>query len=168
MELIKLLFLNFGKILDFFLSQKQKNLIDDALPENNFDPETIVCSYDKIENKMATGVLFFKNFEIAFKSGGYGKGQAPKGKYNAHTFMNIGADFPNADAYSLFGIGFFVHIDSIVSNDRFDLGIHFDGNVPGTLGCIGLQCSNLEDAIKVKNLFRDAFDTKKEIPCEII
>lgn len=167
-KLLQLLLTNGGKLVDLFLSTKQKALVSDMNVSEPSDENLILVRYDKFENNMATGVLMFRNFEIAFKSGGYGKGAAPKGEYVAHSYMNITPDFPQSDAYMKFGIGFFVRIDPTFQCDRSDLGIHFDGNVPGTLGCIGLQCSKFEDAIKVKNLFRDAFDKGKKIECRII
>lgn len=164
MELIRLLWSSLGRILDLFLSKKQKDLVSDMVPEAPVDENLILVRYDKIENSLATGILFFKNFEIAFKSGGWGKGAAPKGEYSAVSYR-----VEAGEAYSRFGIGFFVHIVPQFETDRTELGIHFDGSVPGTLGCIGLQCSNVEDAIKVRNLFRDAFDRSGgPIKCRII
>jgi len=163
-EILKFLFLNIDKILNFFLSRKQKDLVADvSAPEPTPNENLILVRYDKIENTLATGVLFFRNFEIAFKSGGWGKGAAPKGEYKAVSYRN-----ESGNAYSLFNIGFFVHIVPQFETDRTELGIHFDGSVPGTLGCIGLQCSNVEDAILVRNLFRDAFDKNQSIDCRIV
>ena len=153
-------------ILNLFLSSKQKDFISDIYAESPKDENLILIRYDKLDNKFATGVLFFKHFEIAFKSGGNregNKGFAPKGQYKAISYRN-----EPGEAYSLFGIGFFVHIVPQFETDRTELGIHFDGSVPGTLGCIGLQCTNQDDAIKIKNLFRDAFESKSEIECRVI
>ena len=168
LQILQLLLNNIEKLLNLFLNRKQKDLLSDMEPQDPQDANLILVRYDKVENISATGRLFFRNFEIAFKSGGYGKGAAPKGEYTAHSYMDIAKDFPNSDAYSKFGIGFFVRIDAEFPSDRKDLGIHFDGNVPGTLGCIGLQCSNLDDAVKVRNLFRDALSDGQKLECRII
>lgn len=165
---LQLLFNSIDKLLNLFLNRQQKNLVSDMIATPSIDENLILVRYDKFENSLATGVLFFKNFEIAFKSGGWGKGAAPKGKYLVKGFRNITASHPNADAYTLFGIGFFVDLIPQFETDRTLLGIHFDGNVPGTLGCIGLQCSNIDDAIRVRNLFRDALESTNVIECRII
>jgi hypothetical protein len=133
------------------------------VPVEVYPDDLILCRYDLIEENIATGTLFFKNFEIKFESGGWGKGYAPKGNYIAKNYRD-----ELGDAYSRFGIGFFVSIIPQFETDRIDLGIHFDGNVRGTLGCIGLKASTQEKAIMVKNLFRNAFDVNKEIPFRII
>lgn len=163
LNLIKLLLANLKPWFEKFISQKTEQT--QAAVSDPIDENLILCRYTSYsdDHKSAYGILSFKNFEINFESGGWGKGFAPKGEYIAMYYRD-----ESEEAYSKFGIGFFVSILPQFQTDRTDLGIHFDGNVKGTLGCIGLKCSDQESAIKVKNLFRDAFDSNKQIECRII
>lgn len=71
-------------------------------------------------------------------SGPWGKGALPKGLYGvgAHRDNRTGSyACPNSAGYS-------VNLDPQFSTPRTDLRIHPDGGVPGTLGCIGVNCSD--------------------------
>ncbi|MEG4286988.1 hypothetical protein QUB68_28180 [Microcoleus sp. A006_D1] len=67
-----------------------------------------------------------------------GKGPIPAGRYE------IPAKPYWLDTRGIEGYFFHITPDPVVSGDliRSELGIHFDANVPGTAGCIGLM--NLE------------------------
>lgn len=83
-------------------------------------------------------------------SGPYGNGPAPKGSYRITPPVAID---PSAESNKGFldpkGNAWFAALHPEFETDRIGLGIHPDGNVPGTLGCIGIQ---LEDT----TLIRDA------------
>ena len=176
------------KIIDWltnkFLNQKQKELIKDAQPLTKENDNFILVQYlksgthayrgkyDELVNaQWASGILHFKGHEIDFISGYWGQGYAPKGEYIAKDYR-----VESGDAYSLFGIGFFISIIPQFETNRTELGIHFDGGdgsdgkkgFEGTLGCVGLKAHSVDEAVKIRNIFRDAFDATKEIPLRII
>ena len=186
------LFSKFGpKILEFIedkinqnLTPNQTQLIKDSQPLTSENDNFILVKYtgtgineyvgksgEKVKSPWATGILSFKGHEISLESGYWGKGFAPRGEYKAKNYRE-----ESDSAYSLFGVGFFVSIIPLFETDRTNLGIHFDGGdgsdgkegFLGTLGCIGLKCRSLDEAIKIKNIFRDAFDSGKEYPLRII
>lgn len=70
-------------------------------------------------------------------SGPYGKGELPNGIYQVPRsgLMNKSGKKGFCD---LSGNCWFQYIDPQFPTDRTELGIHPDGNVPGTRGCIGL------------------------------
>lgn len=88
--------------------------------------------------------------KAAAVSGPFGKGAAPRGSYRIGPAMAID---PKVESNKGFmdpkGNAWFAPILPDFETDRTGLGIHPDGNVPGTLGCIGIQ---LEDT----TLIRDA------------
>lgn len=74
-------------------------------------------------------------------SGPHGNGSLPEGYYDVFTDKVV--DDPNMGAaYCLGGICFFIPIQPKFETHRYGFGIHPDGNVPGTLGCIGLTGMN--------------------------
>ena len=178
----------FPKFLDWltnkFLNAKQKELLKDAQPLTNENDNFILVQclkkgvhtyrgkYDELINAdWVSGIVHFKGHEIDFMSGYWGKGSAPKGEYLAKNYR-----VENGEAYSLFGIGFFIDIIPKFQTDRTELGIHFDGGdgsdgkkgFEGTLGCIGLKARNVDEAVKIRNIFRDAFDNGKEYDLRVI
>lgn len=78
----------------------------------------------------------------AIKTGPYGRGALPTGRYIID-WTNVvppGADgWTGPPGMALFGFGFFVPIRHESDTTRDGLGIHPDGGVVGTKGCIGLQ-----------------------------
>lgn len=85
-------------------------------------------------------------------SGPYGNGPAPKGSYRITPPVAID---PTADSNKGFldpkGNAWFAALHPEFETDRIGLGIHPDGNVPGTLGCIGIQLEDttfIRDALK--------------------
>lgn len=71
-------------------------------------------------------------------SGPHGKGRLPAGNYdvqirNVVTGHGLSQSFRDQN-----GIAWFIPINPLFSTTRDGLGIHPDGGVPGTLGCIGL------------------------------
>ena len=130
----------------------------------------------KINNKEAHGFLkIFDDigtllFQYPAISGRWGKGFLPAGEYIAKYYRD-----ENGEAFSLFGIGFFVYLEPQFQTDRKELGIHFDGGngmdgikgYEGTLGCIGLQPKDKDEAILIKNKIRDCFEVNKEIPLSV-
>lgn len=79
-------------------------------------------------------------------SGPYGKGAAPPGAYFIRRAMAVN---PEADENKPYkdkaGLAWFAQLDPQFETDRMGLGIHPDGNVPGTLGCIGIAEENTKD-----------------------
>lgn len=171
-------------LIDKLLNQKQKELLKDAQPLTTENDNFMLVQYLKkgiheyrgkydelVKAEWASGILHFKGHEIDFISGYWGNGNAPKGEYIARDYR-----VESGDAYSLFGIGFFVSILPQFPTDRTELGIHFDGGdgsdgkkgFSGTLGCIGLKARSVDEAVKIRNIFRDAFDGGKQYNLRII
>ena len=74
-------------------------------------------------------------------SGPFGKGSLPTGQYKGSNFRRrsdkTGMICPGSQT------GWSINLDPLnFSTDRTELRIHPDGNKPGTLGCIGIECSN--------------------------
>ena len=77
-------------------------------------------------------------------SGGFGLGPLPDGSYevktrNVVTGTHLASGFEN----TLTGNKWFIPIIPNFAETRSGFGIHPDGNVPGTKGCIGLQASDV-------------------------
>lgn len=158
------------KFIEQKQSQQAQNPIVQKEPEQNND--LIVVKYIEIFEKEAHGILYFQNLKCAFISGKWGKGPAPKGKYIAQSYRETELN----DSFSLFGIGFFIYLIPQFETDRTELGIHFDGGdgsdgkkgFVGTLGCIGLKAASQDEAVRIRNVFRNYFDSHKTIEVQIV
>ena len=127
--------------------------------------DKVICKYrivDK-ENHYAEGDLYFMDNIFRFVSGGFGKGAAPKGNYKAYDIRQ-----ETRKAFMQFEFGWQVPMEAQFDTDRTGLAIHPDGNIQGTLGCIGIEFDNLEENVKCHNLFRDYFEKSNILNVEIV
>lgn len=73
-------------------------------------------------------------------SGPHGNGRLPEGTYTVEVHRrteqssSLGKGFIDRET----GLGWFVPLTPDQNIGRTGLGIHPDGNVPGTLGCVGI------------------------------
>lgn len=116
---------------------------------------------------VSEGLLTIGDESFKCISGGGGKGPLPSGKYLVKKAYFLPSDFPNKEAYSKNGYSFFTPLVPQFNTDRTQLGIHPDGNVPGTLGCIGLtekiaKAWELLSAIPKEGTMLDVTMLKKE------
>jgi len=96
-----------------------------------------VLTHKKLYYARETGVDW-----IEARSGPWGKGPLPAGAYLVEPPVTFDAlpDSPYSDGK---GFSWFARLHPQFKTDRSGFGIHPDGNVPGTKGCIGLV---LEDS----------------------
>lgn len=100
--------------------------------------------------QMKTGEITVNGHSYQFNSGGWGRGNLPPGPYTVS-----GGERTSQNAMSVDGVGFMFGLsdkyDSRVGGTRSQLLIHPDGNVRGTLGCIGI----VGNGAKQEAFFRD-------------
>lgn len=78
----------------------------------------------------------------ASRSGPFGKGAAPPGVYEIGRVVEL-AQVPGTKPFTdYFGFAWWAKLFPTFTTERTGLGIHPDGNVPGTLGCIGVKEPN--------------------------
>lgn len=79
-------------------------------------------------------------------SGPYGKGKLPSGQYLITQPVEIKS---KADKYKPYrdktGFAWWCRIKPSFETDRSGFGIHPDGNIPGTLGCIGIRLDDTRE-----------------------
>jgi len=126
-------------------------------PEPSNDNK-VMCKYLEIYKNEARGIMYFRGTKTAFISGRYGKGRAPVGTYRCYKLIH-----ETRGAFCQHGLGWQVPMEAKFETERFGLAIHPDGNIEGTLGCIGLSFDSLEENVIVKNLFRDHFEISNEL-----
>jgi RHS repeat-associated protein len=90
-------------------------------------------------------------------SGPYGNGALPAGDYTAGIPREL-PKVPNSPYCDSGGNCWFSPLEPNFPTDRTSLGIHPDGNIPGTEGCVGVKSRNTED-------LRDLL---KEFPGDIV
>jgi hypothetical protein len=80
-------------------------------------------------------------------SGPWGNGALPTGEYSMdYAPVDVPDDHPNQASYTDdSGNSWWVAITPQFATDRDGLGIHPDGNDPGTLGCIGATDNDTQD-----------------------
>lgn len=70
--------------------------------------------------------------QFAANSGGWGNGPLPFGEYKCHAARALPPNSPD-------GLGTWIMgIEPLFETNRYNLAIHKDGGVPGTLGCVGI------------------------------
>jgi hypothetical protein len=72
------------------------------------------------------------------RSGPWGKGHAPAGTYLATRPVIIAADEKNKPYTDPLGFAWWCDMEPLFYTPRTGFGLHPDGNVPGTLGCVGV------------------------------
>lgn len=91
----------------------------------------------------ATG-KFYYHFQagnqaaVNARSGPWGKGSAPAGSYTVERPVAIEPTVENSPYTDAQGFAWFARIVPRFQTERYGFGIHPDGNVPGTRGCIGI------------------------------
>lgn len=78
------------------------------------------------------------NTIVEARSGPWGKGPLPCGKYLVEkpVALDVEPESPYSDGL---GFAWFARLLPQFATERSGFGIHPDGNVPGTKGCIGLM-----------------------------
>ena len=71
-------------------------------------------------------------------SGPYGKGPLPKGRYKLGPLIDINPEICTP-GFRVGKIAFWIKLYPQFETNRIGLGIHPDGNIKGTLGCIGIH-----------------------------
>ncbi len=92
-------------------------------------------------DKQATGRLVWSEKNLEAKgtlSGPHGKGYLPNGNYEAPRSKLVDDRGPDDSYCDPNGKCWFQAMSPVPPNGRTGLGIHPDGNVPGTEGCIGI------------------------------
>lgn len=107
---------------------------------------------ENIRSKKAHGVLLWPEMGLESQavSGPHGNGELPNGIYNVPRSGLMKKSGKKGFCDSTENC-WFQYIDPQFPTDRTELGIHPDGNVPGTRGCIGLldsDTSNWFEAFK--------------------
>ena len=76
--------------------------------------------------------------EIPSISGPHGKGPLPKGRYRPGPLIELNPETCNP-GFRVGKTAFWIKLYPQFETDRTGLGIHPDGNIQGTLGCIGIH-----------------------------
>lgn len=88
---------------------------------------------------ISSGILTWGATHYTATSGPHGKGALPLGGYTIkvrHTV--VGNHLASGFKDNMTGNSWFIPLDPVFSTTRSGFGIHPDGNIPGTLGCVGL------------------------------
>lgn len=101
----------------------------------------------KGEGSRMIGKLTWQSEEYNIVTGGYGKGPIPDGNYDIEVRRvavgnsgNMASGFVNPSTR----IGWFIPLTPQFNTSRHGFGIHPDGNLPGTKGCLGIQGDDIE------------------------
>jgi len=128
-----------------------------------------------ITNDLALGTFYVLDnneqilMEYDCRSGGWGKGPLEVGEYSIISLSSPQEikKLEDRDAYTLFDFGWFARLIIKFQSERKNLGLHPDGNVPGSLGCGVFPFKNEEDNKKMHNFIFDGLKNG-EIPFEVI
>ena len=94
-----------------------------------------------------TGKLKWHSNEFEVVTGGYGKGPVPDDLYDIEVFRAVEGDISNLKygfVNPITGRGWFLPLTPKFTTTRHGFGIHPDGNLPGTKGCVGLQGADIK------------------------
>ncbi|MCP4704584.1 MAG: murein L,D-transpeptidase [candidate division Zixibacteria bacterium] len=83
-------------------------------------------------------------------SGPFGKGKLPAGEYYITEPVEIKSTAKKYEPYrDKTGFAWWCRIIAQFETERSGFGIHPDGNIPGTLGCIGIRLDNTKEVFEV-------------------
>jgi len=83
-------------------------------------------------------------------SGPCGRGRLDSGKYKIGPVTVLDSSAPNNKPYrDRRGFAWWCPLKPLFECDRTGLGIHPDGNIPGTKGCLGITAQNTRDLYRV-------------------
>ena len=110
----------------------------------------IQISLEKTLKGIGTRVIgklkwFPDEYEVV--TGGYGKGAIPDGRYDIAVYNAVEGDkmsMKTGFINPITGKGWFLPLSPKFSTMRHGFGIHPDGNLPGTKGCVGLQGQDIK------------------------
>ncbi|PCK09217.1 MAG: hypothetical protein COA42_05000 [Alteromonadaceae bacterium] len=94
-----------------------------------------------------TGKLKWGAGEYEVVTGGYGKGAIPDGTYDIERYDAVVGDkstMKSGFVNPASGRGWFLPLTPKFTTTRHGFGIHPDGNLPGTKGCVGLQGADMK------------------------
>jgi hypothetical protein len=105
---------------------------------------------------MTTGGLIVGELSFQARSGGYGNGCLPHGKYLLNNARKLPLD-PKYKAYMNEDYPWGINLSPLFKTTRTGLMIHADGNIPGSLGCIAIyekdiQCFETLSELMKKNV----------------
>lgn len=115
----------------------------------------IYVESDVVATKRFRGRLYHTNTgkSWAATSGPFGNGAAPKGEYTFEGAKDIDPAAPeNKSFLDPAGNAWFAAITPAFQTKRTSLGMHPDGGVPGTEGCIGIV---EKDTAELRNLLNE-------------
>jgi len=94
-------------------------------------------TYNKTSKTLTWGAIHYRAI-----TGGYGLGPLPSGSYKVRV-RHVVASPALSSSYenSLTSNRWFIPIEPQFATSRDGFGIHPDGNIPGTKGCIGLPAN---------------------------
>lgn len=122
------------------------NVIPNDIKENMTGSGLVAITYGKL-------FVFDKDKQLdvwPYWSGGWGKGPIPRGIYILRNIVRL-EDTENNKAFKRDGFPWYAELECpeyVLREGRDSLGIHPEGNLPGTLGCVGIierdpQCYSL-------------------------
>jgi hypothetical protein len=109
-----------------------------------------VLKFVKTENGIGSrviGKLYWDEDEYDVVSGGYRKGAIPDGSYDIERYKAVAGNISTMKSgfvNPVNGRGWFLPLTPKFSTTRHGFGIHPDGNLPGTKGCVGLQGADIK------------------------
>lgn len=95
----------------------------------------LTMSYDRTFHRLSWGIETYDAI-----SGPWGHGVLPAGEYTIKIYNAVtGSSLSSGYRDALTNDRWFIPLEPKFSTPRQGLGIHPDGNVPGTEGCVGLR-----------------------------
>lgn len=94
---------------------------------------------NELKYHRSTETITWGNESYKAVSGPHGKGKLPPGSYNVLTRNVVTGTGLSRSFRDRNGTAWFIPISPLFSTARDGLGIHPDGGISGTLGCIGLS-----------------------------
>lgn len=112
---------------------RQPDVPSTSSPERRSYPSLLIFNSEKLFDPFA-----FDHANWQAISGPWGNGNAPSGVYLVGPRVEIEAGGNNEPFTDAAGLAWWAGLTPKFKTDRTRLGIHPDGNVPGTRGCIGV------------------------------
>jgi len=148
-------------------SEKKQSSTPVNQPSQTEKPSLSFSFNATIKGKESNGTLSIGGKSWPAISGRWGNGYLPEGRYIAYGFNEESGDAYTFKDENGRKVGFYIRLEPQFKTDRTQLLIHPDGNIEGTLGCIGLKYSGYLEALDSSFFLKDIMLKEGKVPLEV-
>jgi len=147
-----------------------------ALDMMKYDyPKTTIKRLQTLKADLSQGICYLNGdngeeyYEYPCYSGGWGKGHLQTGEYDLFAMSTPRQikELKNPKPYTKNNFGWFGALEPKFKTERSALGVHPDGNIEFSSGCMVMPFKSIDENIRFYNVIRDSLAHMKSIPLTV-